>query len=916
MLASYDVAYGRRAPQLVLPQDAEVVPAVDPSTIGHACEPSEEPCSICLDTGVNLALPCGHAFHRACLTQWMMDRRPTCPNCGRGYGPRIGDMPDGEMRWLRSSTTLAGHTCGTVVLHFNFPAGEAGGVLYAGRSQHAYLPDNDEGRQLLAAFALAFRRRVLFGLGQSMTTGQTRPTFAIHLKTATGGGPTRHGFPDPDYFENASRELRAADIVVAEAPSVDLGPPPLPAQLMLAIGITTRLVCVYQWVISGCILMSAFSAQGRDILLPILAWFSAICNPDRPFTLPIVTCCLAAQQRGGRVTSTASIVAALLYALASQIALMRGYDRIFLLVKRYTRRFLLRLLGRGGFSSIQSAVLVVLLAAVGQASDSIVSLGVPAVALGCMHDLLCRRCQRQRRGLHRRGRPAAAEPLLNAQQPLGNVLAVPAALAAAAPPRRAAAPRAVASAATPLADRSEGQATQSDEAPESADMDQPGDGTLVEDGQGQVQRDLDFRSPSRVGCMTEDDWAMYTDCPSLRGRPDAPSLHARLTATASELDRSRVHNAVREMMHNELQFGEDYAVFYHSYSASCLLYEVQTALACLLLGYPEGGPPVIRLSREPFLEADSLVELLAMHRERRSDHHEGFRNVAISAVVSWFASGGYGHSLLMRHFIKGWFSGFDLGDMTVLLEELLRSCGLTGQQLEGLVEDILEVGDKWGLEMSRYKDRGRRRTRAAATCPGHILQIFVHSSVVDAVAYGALPLGRLASNGSPISAWLAQQCPLDGQARLLVHPDLFVTGVGRDLVRVFTFSGSPMFGRPQRQRLLHDLQGLLAPHFASQQARGLAHAGLGFDMPEVSAADFARPLNFPDAVREDSPAAGQPAPGRQLTPAEREAAAALRERHERFLAGVDGDLVRADALPEGSGSGPGGAAGSSSLGQS
>merc|ERR1712228_858576 len=107
-------------------------------------------------------------------------------------------------------------------------------------------------------------------------------------------------------------------------------------------------------------------------------------------------------------------------------------------------------------------------------------------------------------------------------------------------------------------------------------------------------------------------------------------------------------------------------------------------------------------------------------------------------------------------------------------------------------------------------------------------QIFVHSSVVDSVAYGALPLGRPARGGVPISGWLTRQCPLDGQARLLVHPGLFMDTTN-GLVRVFTHSGSPIYGTMQRQRLLSDLDSVIAPLFESPSALARARAGLGIE---------------------------------------------------------------------------------------
>lgn len=48
-------------------------------------------------------------------------------------------MPDGEMSWHQSDVRLAGHACGTIVLHFNFPSGStSSGERYAGRSRRKH----------------------------------------------------------------------------------------------------------------------------------------------------------------------------------------------------------------------------------------------------------------------------------------------------------------------------------------------------------------------------------------------------------------------------------------------------------------------------------------------------------------------------------------------------------------------------------------------------------------------------------------------------------------------------------------------------------------------------------------------------------------------------------------------------------
>lgn len=41
---------------------------------------SGEECSICLEEGTNVSLPCRHAFHRSCIHDWLMIR-DSCPLC-------------------------------------------------------------------------------------------------------------------------------------------------------------------------------------------------------------------------------------------------------------------------------------------------------------------------------------------------------------------------------------------------------------------------------------------------------------------------------------------------------------------------------------------------------------------------------------------------------------------------------------------------------------------------------------------------------------------------------------------------------------------------------------------------------------------------------------------------------------------
>lgn len=220
-------------PQIRLPRDAETW--TDPMGLGACCAPDdsvdERQCTICLEGGTDFQLPCSHFFHEKCIATWLSSRS-TCPNCGHDYGAQVGQMPDGDMLWRRVDTKLSGYSCGTIVLHFHFLSGqmtlsgEATPTPYRHRSQHAYLPDNEDGRQLLAAFAVAFRRRLLFTLAQSTQSNQWRPVFAISLKTSTRGGLWSNGYPDPNYFSCAAEELRVVGIDPDQVSPVELGSPP------------------------------------------------------------------------------------------------------------------------------------------------------------------------------------------------------------------------------------------------------------------------------------------------------------------------------------------------------------------------------------------------------------------------------------------------------------------------------------------------------------------------------------------------------------------------------------------------------------------------------------------------------------------------------------------------------------------
>jgi len=168
-----------------------------------------------------LQLECGHAYHVGCIRQWFAEKK-RCPTCQRDFGKIVGNQPRiGEMRWHHEDFVLPGHfgSAGTFVVEFFFPEGrDDHGVAHGKRKARGYLPCNVQGAVLLELFKVAFRRRVMFGLGHSFATESYRPTFNIHLKTSTSSGVAGHGYPDEDYFERAMEELALNGITRADLP--------------------------------------------------------------------------------------------------------------------------------------------------------------------------------------------------------------------------------------------------------------------------------------------------------------------------------------------------------------------------------------------------------------------------------------------------------------------------------------------------------------------------------------------------------------------------------------------------------------------------------------------------------------------------------------------------------------------------
>lgn len=196
-------------------------------SLGHLKPDESEKCTICLCEFepeddlqiVKLGKCSDHFYHAECIERCRGETNfVRCPICGIIYGIMIGDMPNGTIQANRYSSReiqLEGYQgVGAIEIVYNFPNGSRNGVSYRGTSRAAYLPDNEEGREVLELLLKAFERKLTFTVGRSVTTGRDNCVVwnGIHHKTSPTGGPTCFGYPDPGYFERVKQELAAKGI--------------------------------------------------------------------------------------------------------------------------------------------------------------------------------------------------------------------------------------------------------------------------------------------------------------------------------------------------------------------------------------------------------------------------------------------------------------------------------------------------------------------------------------------------------------------------------------------------------------------------------------------------------------------------------------------------------------------------------
>ena len=188
----------------------------------------ESECTICCqpvgsEVSVSLSV-CGHKFHQTCIQAMLAnqagDQHIQCPHCRTIHGVKTGNQPEGgEMSYKKSDEDVPGYPgCGMIMVKYSFKDGiQEEAHPHPGKPYHArgfprvgILPDNQQGKHVLALLSKAFQRRLIFSVGTSLIRGEDDCVVwaGIHHKTQVADTGAGHGYPDISYLDRVKQELR------------------------------------------------------------------------------------------------------------------------------------------------------------------------------------------------------------------------------------------------------------------------------------------------------------------------------------------------------------------------------------------------------------------------------------------------------------------------------------------------------------------------------------------------------------------------------------------------------------------------------------------------------------------------------------------------------------------------------------
>eukprot|EP00931_Biecheleriopsis_adriatica_P086193 TRINITY_DN60905_c0_g1_i1.p1 TRINITY_DN60905_c0_g1~~TRINITY_DN60905_c0_g1_i1.p1 ORF type:complete len:542 (-),score=112.58 TRINITY_DN60905_c0_g1_i1:68-1651(-) len=265
-----------------------------------------------------------------------------------------------------------------------------------------------------------------------------------------------------------------------------------------------------------------------------------------------------------------------------------------------------------------------------------------------------------------------------------------------------------------------------------------------------------------------------------------------------------------QMLRQEQELEKEFCVFYHSYNAAALIYEVQAEIARYAFGMEDKFAPLPRIFQQHFIGV-TIDDLRNSEGAKHADSLPSFRKLAICASPTIFAFGSEAPPL--RCFRHGYGIPAPLRDLTrdLLCEVVGASKKRPPESVHTCMGQLTRLATKFGLVA--YDACGAAGPNRLG---GQMLQIFIRREEVDHMVYNSLPFGVPIPTDS-VHRWLAGDDPqhdVDGQVRILMRPEVFLDA---SRGRIFHYAGDWEFhgGSPDmegsRAAFVQQLRKILQP---------------------------------------------------------------------------------------------------------
>ncbi|XP_052814140.1 E3 ubiquitin-protein ligase DTX3L-like [Mya arenaria] len=141
-----------------------------------------------------------------------------------------GNQPPGKMTVSVTKFSCSGYPNDrTIELKYEFADGcqtaehSDPGAAYTGIRRVGYLPDNSRGRTTCRMLKVAFKRRLVFTIGRSRTTGKDSVITWNDIHHKTDPRPqSRLGYPDPKYLDRVTEELAVKGVTEKDIQDDDI----------------------------------------------------------------------------------------------------------------------------------------------------------------------------------------------------------------------------------------------------------------------------------------------------------------------------------------------------------------------------------------------------------------------------------------------------------------------------------------------------------------------------------------------------------------------------------------------------------------------------------------------------------------------------------------------------------------------